>query len=220
MSVLRVDWWVPCELGWYLDHGLVDEYGHRIQVTGVGFQAQPLCLQGYASATGEGVVEGGELVRVEQLALPWDDLCCPRRCVASSYEFPGAPIGERPRWWCFPTSPAPQLCRRDAGAPAIGPPRLGTTRDAMMGHPPVGQRAPHAPPPTVAAPTKGAACWGGRAGWTSLSYRRRALMASSGSATSMSFLRTGDELTSRQLLAYSGLRIQIGLPTGFDPLRS
>ena len=36
----------------------------------MSLKPQPLCLQGYGAAAGKGVVEGGELVRVEQLHRP------------------------------------------------------------------------------------------------------------------------------------------------------
>jgi hypothetical protein len=55
------------ELGRNLDHCLVDEHGHGVEVTGVSLQPQPLRLQRDGSATGKGIVQGGQLVGVEQL---------------------------------------------------------------------------------------------------------------------------------------------------------
>ena len=42
-----------------LDHGLVDEYRHRVQVARVRLQAQALRLQGNCPAAGKGVVYRG-----------------------------------------------------------------------------------------------------------------------------------------------------------------
>ena len=55
------------ELGRDLDHGLVDEHRHGVQVAGVSLQPQPLRLQRDGSATGKGIVQGGQLVGIEQL---------------------------------------------------------------------------------------------------------------------------------------------------------
>ena len=55
------------ELGRDLDHRLVDQHRHRVEVAGESFQPEPLRLQRQRPATGEGVVEGGELVAVEEL---------------------------------------------------------------------------------------------------------------------------------------------------------
>jgi hypothetical protein len=58
---------LPGELGWYLNHRLTDQHRHRIQVTRIGLKPEPLRLERQAAAAGERVVEGGQLVRVEQL---------------------------------------------------------------------------------------------------------------------------------------------------------
>ena len=50
----------PGEPGRNLDHRLVDEHRYGVEVTGVGFQAQSLGLQGYGATAGEGIVEGRE----------------------------------------------------------------------------------------------------------------------------------------------------------------
>ena len=55
------------ELGRHLDHGLVDEHGHGVEVAGVSLQPQPLPLQRDGSATGKGIVQGGQLVGIEEL---------------------------------------------------------------------------------------------------------------------------------------------------------
>ena len=56
------------ELGRYLDHGLVDGHGHGVQVRGIGLQAKPLGLQRQRSAAREGIMEGWQLIRVEQFS--------------------------------------------------------------------------------------------------------------------------------------------------------
>ena len=61
------DWWPARELGRDLDHGLVDEHGHGVEVAGVSLQPQPLCLQRNGTATGKGIVQGRQLVGIEQL---------------------------------------------------------------------------------------------------------------------------------------------------------
>ena len=58
---------MPGELRRDLDHRLVDQHRHRVQVAGVALQPEPLRLQRQRPAAGEGVVEGGQLVAVEQL---------------------------------------------------------------------------------------------------------------------------------------------------------
>ena len=54
-------------MGRNLDHGLVDEHGHGVEVAGVSLQTQPLRLQRDGSAAGKGIVQGGQLVWIEQL---------------------------------------------------------------------------------------------------------------------------------------------------------
>ena len=56
-----------CKAGRDLDHRLVDQHRDRVQVARVRFQSEPLRLERQRAATGEGVVEGGELVPVEEL---------------------------------------------------------------------------------------------------------------------------------------------------------
>ncbi len=55
------------ELGRNLDHRLVDEHGHGVEIGGVGLQPQPLRLQRNGSAAGKGIVQGGQFVGIEQL---------------------------------------------------------------------------------------------------------------------------------------------------------
>ena len=50
-----------------LDHRLVDQHRHRVQVAGVALEPEPLRFERQRPAAGEGVVEGGQLVAVEQL---------------------------------------------------------------------------------------------------------------------------------------------------------
>ena len=52
------------------DHRLVDQHRHRVQVAGMGFEAEPLGFERQRPAAGERVVEGGQPVRVEQLHRP------------------------------------------------------------------------------------------------------------------------------------------------------
>ena len=59
--------WHAGELGWDLDHGLVDKHGHGVEVAGVGFQAQALGFERDGAAAGERVVQAGHLVWVEQV---------------------------------------------------------------------------------------------------------------------------------------------------------
>ena len=54
------------ELGRDLDHGLVDEDGDGVEVAGVALEAEALGFEGDGAAAGEGVVEGGQPLRVEQ----------------------------------------------------------------------------------------------------------------------------------------------------------
>ena len=56
----------PGELGRNLDHRLVDEHGHRVQVRSVGFETQTLRLQRQRAAAGERIVEGRQPLRIEQ----------------------------------------------------------------------------------------------------------------------------------------------------------
>ena len=55
------------KLGWDLDHGLVDQHRHGVQIASVALQPEALGLKGQGTATGERVMESGELIRVEQL---------------------------------------------------------------------------------------------------------------------------------------------------------
>lgn len=55
------------ELGWDFNHGLVDEHGHGVEVTRVSLQPQSLRLQRDGTATGKGIVQGGQFVGIEQL---------------------------------------------------------------------------------------------------------------------------------------------------------
>jgi hypothetical protein len=52
---------------WDLNHRLVDEHRHRVQVARVGLEPQPLRLERQRAAAGERVMEGRELLAVEQL---------------------------------------------------------------------------------------------------------------------------------------------------------
>ena len=47
----------PGELRRDLDHRLVDQHRYRIQVTGMGFETEPLRFERQAAGAGEGVVE-------------------------------------------------------------------------------------------------------------------------------------------------------------------
>ncbi len=49
-----------------LDHRLVDQHRHRVEVAGVTFQPQALCFQRQRAAAGKGVVEGRQHMTVEQ----------------------------------------------------------------------------------------------------------------------------------------------------------
>ena len=49
-----------------LDHGLVDEHRHGVEVAGKGLQPQALGLQGDGPSSSEGVVQAGEFVGVEE----------------------------------------------------------------------------------------------------------------------------------------------------------
>ena len=64
---LRVHRRAPGELRRELDHRLVDQHGHRVQVAGVRLQAEPLRFQRQRAAAGERVVERRQALRVEQL---------------------------------------------------------------------------------------------------------------------------------------------------------
>jgi len=50
-----------------LDHRLVDQHRHRVQVAGVTLEPEPLRLQRQRATAGKGVVEGGELLAIEEL---------------------------------------------------------------------------------------------------------------------------------------------------------
>ena len=50
-----------------LDHRLVDQHRHRVQVAGVALEPEPLRLERQRPAAGERIVEGGQLLAVEQL---------------------------------------------------------------------------------------------------------------------------------------------------------
>ena len=54
------------KLGRNLDHGLVDQHRHRVQVAGIAFQPQPLRLQRDRATPSKGVVEGRQFVGVEE----------------------------------------------------------------------------------------------------------------------------------------------------------
>ena len=64
-SRFRVHRWLAGELRRNLNHCLVDQHRHRIEVAGVALQAEPLRFERQRAAAGEGVVEGGELVPIE-----------------------------------------------------------------------------------------------------------------------------------------------------------
>ena len=64
---LRVDRRPAGELRRDLDHRLVDEHRHRVQVAGMGLKPQALRLQRQGAAPRERIVEGRQPVRVEQL---------------------------------------------------------------------------------------------------------------------------------------------------------
>src|SRR5206468_8931827 len=63
--------WPTRELGWYLDHCLANQDRHRVEVARVALQPQPLRLQRQRAPTGEGVVERGQPLPVEQFFGPW-----------------------------------------------------------------------------------------------------------------------------------------------------
>jgi hypothetical protein len=53
------------KFGWNLDHRLVDEHRHWVQIARIAFQTEALCFERQCAAAGEWVVEGRELFRVE-----------------------------------------------------------------------------------------------------------------------------------------------------------
>ena len=55
------------ELRRNLDHRLVDQHRHRVEVAGMGFETQPLRFERQGTAAGERVVECRQRVAVEQL---------------------------------------------------------------------------------------------------------------------------------------------------------
>ena len=67
LAALRIHRRSPGELRRDLDHRLVDQHRHGVEVAGVRLQPQALRLQGDRAAAGERVVEGGQDVAVEQL---------------------------------------------------------------------------------------------------------------------------------------------------------
>ncbi len=69
-SIVRVHRRLARELGRDLDHRLIDQHRHRVEIRCVGLQPQPLGLQGKRPAAGKGVVEGRQLVTVEELLCP------------------------------------------------------------------------------------------------------------------------------------------------------
>ena len=64
---LRVHRRAPGELRRQLDHRLVDQHRHRVEVAGVRLQAEPLRFQRQRAAAGERVVKRRQALRVEQL---------------------------------------------------------------------------------------------------------------------------------------------------------
>ena len=50
-----------------LDHRLVDQHRHRIEIAGVRLKAQPLCFERQRAPAGERIVKRGQLVSIEQL---------------------------------------------------------------------------------------------------------------------------------------------------------
>ena len=48
--------------GWYFDHGLVDHHGHGIEIMGMGFKAEPLCLKRESSAACKGIKKDKRIV--------------------------------------------------------------------------------------------------------------------------------------------------------------
>src|SRR5208283_2523679 len=67
LSRLRIYRWTTFELGRDLDHRLIDEYRHWVQVAGIAFQPESLRFEWQRTAAGEGVVEGRQFFWVEQL---------------------------------------------------------------------------------------------------------------------------------------------------------
>ena len=62
-----------------LDHGLVDQHRHRIEIAGVRLQSEPLCLQGQCTAApANGSWKAGSRSGIEQLRLPEDGRHCQR----------------------------------------------------------------------------------------------------------------------------------------------
>ena len=170
---LRVDRRPASELGRDLDHRLVDEHRHRVEIAGVGLQPQALRLQRQGAASRKGIVEGRQPVRIEQPPRHGDDRHCRRRFAASSCRSPHAPGPAAPRWWCFPSGQAPRLGGTAARVPASGLPRRGTPRGSPRDRPPSARRSPPGPRPRDGAPTRDGGCWGARAGSISPVPRRR-----------------------------------------------
>ena len=67
ISVPRVHRRQVGKFGRNLDHRLVDEHRHGVEIGGVGLQPQPLRLQRDRAAAGKGVVQTGQFVGVEKL---------------------------------------------------------------------------------------------------------------------------------------------------------
>ncbi len=55
---LRVDGLLTGEFGRYLDQRLVDQHRHRVLITGMGFQPQPLRFQRDGTAATKGIQHG------------------------------------------------------------------------------------------------------------------------------------------------------------------
>src|SRR5439155_4562925 len=54
-----------------LDHRFADENGDGIQVAGIRFESESLRLQWQRATTGKGIVEGGQLMPVEEFFRTW-----------------------------------------------------------------------------------------------------------------------------------------------------
>ena len=82
------DWWThwgaASELGRNLDHRLVDEDGHGVEVRRVGFQSEALCLQAESRRRRQRVVQRGQLVGIEQFGRFWMVSYSARRPLATT----------------------------------------------------------------------------------------------------------------------------------------
>src|SRR5581483_4678877 len=63
----RIDRWLACKSRRDLDHRLVNQYRYWIEIARTGREAESLRLQRNSSASSERIVEGGQIVAVEQL---------------------------------------------------------------------------------------------------------------------------------------------------------